>query len=263
MLIIVGTKSSKKKVGWVADVCAFCRDVKPFQFFEYREVGHLYYLPLGRGKVQGYEIECVSCKESWGAELEDYLAIRGEPSESIEDLIDETNPGAPDDLEQWLELEECCESGQGTDNERQQLFLQLIDAINPNVHQKANSFGFDWRVWGWIVMTVLLTMGLVGIILSGWNQFLAWIGIAVVVVSFGFLLRSLGQRVARIIRRKYGSHLVESLILFEPSRAELQVVLTLMKESDMEVGKYLHLDWLYEDLLAAGMPESQRTPEKT
>lgn len=267
MFIIVGTKHKKINVGWVADVCGFCRDVKPCRFFEVWEVGHLYFIPLGRGKVQAYEVQCETCKEIWGVESGDFRAVMGETVESLEVLIEMTNPDALEDFEQWLELEEHCQSSQGAGHERRQLFFQLIAVLNPNIHQNVYSLGLDVRIWVWVLLMVLLPTpllmaSLVGSFGNGWNQILIGISIAVAVICFGFVLHSLSLRVSRYARRKYRSYLIDSLILFEPSRAELQDVLTMMKDSDMAVGKYLRPDWLYKDLIAAGMPESQRTPEE-
>lgn len=266
MFIIAGTKEKKKKVGWVAEVCVFCRDIKPFRFIEVRSVAHLYYISLGAGKVKEHEIECRSCQQTWSAKLGDFDAVLKTVPQNIKTLIEQTNPEALDELQEWLESQERCQNGEGTPQERQEMIFMAIMAINPRVLQKVMTLGLDRRdvisLLQMILLPIpLLYMGLSGSMSSGWSQAMIWSGIAIGVISLGFLMRSMSGRFSRFIRKELSGHLIDSLILFEPTRAELNIAHKKLIGQDFRVGKHLRMDWLYEDLLVAGMPEPPLTQD--
>ena len=73
MIIIWGTKSRQERLGTVADRCPACRDVQAFTVTNYFQVGHIYYIPLGRGSLVATVRECWECRSQYHCEEEDYV----------------------------------------------------------------------------------------------------------------------------------------------------------------------------------------------
>jgi len=62
MFIVWGKKHVYKKMGFVADFCPLCRNVRPFQLDRVGLAGHVYYITVGKGELVGYAKTCMNCK---------------------------------------------------------------------------------------------------------------------------------------------------------------------------------------------------------
>jgi hypothetical protein len=75
MFIVWGKKAVYRKIGFVADFCAMCRTVKPFEIKRIGMAGHVYYITSGEGELLGYQRTCLSCKTAVDTDPNGYTAI--------------------------------------------------------------------------------------------------------------------------------------------------------------------------------------------
>jgi hypothetical protein len=96
MFIFFGTKERREQRGIVADYCPRCGGPRPFKVFDLFHVGHLYYIPLGRGSLSGSTTQCVDCGAEFGFDARRYpevLPAAAAQQCSFDELIRRTNPG--------------------------------------------------------------------------------------------------------------------------------------------------------------------------
>jgi len=84
VFIIWGTRTRREVPGTVADWCPACREVQAFTITNYFRVGHIYYIPLGRGSLTATVRECWECGSQYHGEEEDYDEFL--PAESAEQM---------------------------------------------------------------------------------------------------------------------------------------------------------------------------------
>lgn len=91
-LIVWGRRQREKRLGFVADYCPICRKVEASSVFEKRLAFHVWFIPTERGRVIGHTQICSGCQtesKAYPAQFTDFLPAQGE---SMEELIERTNP---------------------------------------------------------------------------------------------------------------------------------------------------------------------------
>jgi len=94
-IFFFGTRRREERRGIVAEHCPRCGDARPFAVIEHYQVGHFYYIPLGRGSLQATSIRCVNCASEFSFEPREYSRILSESearSCSTDELVRRTNP---------------------------------------------------------------------------------------------------------------------------------------------------------------------------
>lgn len=92
MFLIWGEQNTEKKLGYVAEYCATCRDVRTVKILRVGRVSHLYYVPLGQGRLLGYDGVCRKCELRFGVEITDYPAFEQDKDCELVTLVAKTNP---------------------------------------------------------------------------------------------------------------------------------------------------------------------------
>lgn len=135
MFIVWGTKHRYPKLGFAADFCPICRDFREFHLHEVREVSHVYYVSLGKGKLVGFRIDCPDC----GVQLyQDELGIEDttpSPSSSIDESISLTNPSIREAYAKRMAIEKELASGALPEepNIRSALLFEPFEALAPEM----------------------------------------------------------------------------------------------------------------------------------
>lgn len=93
--IIWGSKRRDENLGIVADYCPECEAICVFQVKDIYSVGHIYWIPLGRGSHQATAKRCWDCNMEFYAHEDDYDEIL--PKDyygriSMEEMLERTNP---------------------------------------------------------------------------------------------------------------------------------------------------------------------------
>ena len=77
-MIIWGTKRVVSSLGFVADFCPICREVRTFEVERIGMAGHLYYLSFGSGTLAGYVRTCRTCGTGLNATPDMYARLSRE-----------------------------------------------------------------------------------------------------------------------------------------------------------------------------------------
>lgn len=119
---------ARKTLGYVADLCPFCRGLQAFRLSQ---------VP------GGYEIECQSCKLDLGAEPSTYAAVQKELGDDLGELMRATFPNFHDFYVVRLALEDQLRSGRGvTDpNLRRRIIVETLQVLAPEVDMKLSAKG--------------------------------------------------------------------------------------------------------------------------
>lgn len=257
MFVIFGEREARKRLGYVAEYCPLCRDIHIATITEIRKVTHLYYIPLGKGKVHLVERRCESCDDVAAVERERYIGFEQRGGATVAELIERTNPAVEQEMIELLEIEERVAAGEATADERFTLLCQPFLAIEPSMQKRTASVHFDAKSWFWLFMTfaapwslILLGMKLRG---SLAGEVYLWSGILFALVSGVVFLWMLATDAKRFVQRRHGKFLVESLVYLRPSTAEIHQIRLALQHQKTVVIRKLSTGWLYDQLIAAGM----------
>jgi hypothetical protein len=92
VLLVWGEQNTESKLGYVADYCATCRDVRAVKVLRVGRTSHLFYIPLGQGRLLGYDGVCRRCELRFGVEITDYPALEEDKNADLVALVTKTNP---------------------------------------------------------------------------------------------------------------------------------------------------------------------------
>lgn len=243
MFIVWGTKVVRKGRGRRADFCTLCRDFRPFRVVEVRSVGHVYYIPIGRGTTHGFEETCEGCSLSRATDLSGgHPTTSGDRHADIDALLADTNPDARREWAGRLALEGRIRANTLTPEERPAAILEpfllaeglLIGRTSATRFDAASGLG----CLGTIVAFFLVMS--VGRSLFGGNADQA-IGAALAVsgvlgVATLVLLATDGRRFAR---RKVLPVLVRALRPLRPTPEEIDAAREGLKARGGKLGKIL------------------------
>lgn len=94
MFIIWGTKVNQDHRGTVADRCPVCADVEKFDVTDHYEVGHIYFISLGRGARVASTRVCQSCRTEFNCDpnaYDQFLPREEADAMAIDDVVETTN----------------------------------------------------------------------------------------------------------------------------------------------------------------------------
>ena len=87
-----GTKTTRKKFGYVADYCLICHCRERFRVFKIAESFHIYKIPLYKKRLLGFERVCDACGQRYPTDVNAYKALSWDTNCDLEVLIQRTNP---------------------------------------------------------------------------------------------------------------------------------------------------------------------------
>src|SRR5271167_617511 len=94
-IIIWGTKIRKDVRGIVAEKCSVCADTECFTVTDLYEVGHIYYIAIGKGTRIDCMSKCTRCGTQFRIapdSYEDYLPRDAAERVTMDEIVDRTNP---------------------------------------------------------------------------------------------------------------------------------------------------------------------------
>jgi hypothetical protein len=106
--IIHGNYASQNDLGVVADRCGHCGNLRVHRVTEHRRIGHLYFVPLGRGEVVAATITCTACNgvHEWRPErYTGYIPEAKARALTLGQILWKTNPAVADTVATRMRLE--------------------------------------------------------------------------------------------------------------------------------------------------------------
>lgn len=144
--IVWGKKIIERKKGFVADFCPICSRPYPFVFSSINLVNHVYYIPLGFGKTEGYLGCCFNCGTNREMQIEDFTSVLKQKPLNIRQLIRDTRPLLAEDYAQRLILERDIQKGKLADLDgetRKALLQEKFDVVESKFLGQYESTNFD------------------------------------------------------------------------------------------------------------------------
>jgi len=92
MFIVFGEKKVLRKIGYVAERCPTCDSIQSVRIHRLGMAPHIFWLPLGRGRLAEYYGVCQQCSNELAIDPTDYLALAKKPADNLTNLLIETNP---------------------------------------------------------------------------------------------------------------------------------------------------------------------------
>jgi len=252
MILIWGKKEIQKKIGFRAEFCPICRNVKAHHAKELREVSHLYYVPLGRGEKRAYRVTCQECKVDYYDTESEHLDTN-RYADPLTDLIRDTNPEMVEELSDRMRMEgQIVENPMSLEAEaREELIVEPILHLAGSLEVDAKG---PTKIDGFMLKCLAGWVGYVFVILSltPWlgtlrplNRQLKQLGVELIVaVTISIVLAAIALLIWCLVtgkKRYLDNHiyplLVKALRPLQPSREELTDAIYYIREMELEIGK--------------------------
>jgi len=252
MIFIWGKKHVLRSLGYVADFCPVCRDLRTFEMKRLGLAGHFYYLSFGEGQLIGHERTCDVCGIELQGQPELYKTLqkRKQPPAELAPL---TRPDWREVRAPRLaaERELATPFGRLSPEWRSVLLREPFDLLAPRVEVRFANSRLDWQ-------TALSIGGFFAILFVAVklaDRFAAQsdvIWIAALVAGTALILSQALLTKRRWFRKSVFPVLILSLRPLKPSEAELRALLDKMKAEGRMIGRKLDLKALLGELRRTG-----------
>jgi hypothetical protein len=214
VLLVWGEQNTESKLGYVAEYCATCQDVRAVKVLRVGRTSHLYHVPLGQGRLLGYDGVCRRCELRFGVEITDYPALEQDKTVDLVALVAKTNPkllaGNDTVLAAWRRM-----------NEVREPFARCNQLL---VQHSAGGPSLDTptllALVGSFLAPVALAFAAHKLALRRTDDFHFWLGLWCIVLFFGGLFWT--SRLARTAPQRYFRKHLEQPLLDDLRRAAPQ-----------------------------------------
>ncbi|MDO4794745.1 MAG: hypothetical protein Q4A28_02230 [Brachymonas sp.] len=249
-MLIFGTQTVYRKLGYVADFCPICRSQQAFVLRRIGSAGHLYFISLGQGKLIGHNRTCQNCHTTFEADTILYHHIASRQPFSLAQLAQQTFPDFQSVYAERLELEQAIRfSPFGlSEADRHRLLREPFLLLSPKLEQRADFFRLDWinaltllaLVLGPILLLQLAEKLQVPEAATTWLLLAAVGGILIAWYHFA--------RSARFVQRHLLPQLARALLPLRPSQHEIETVLHELRQHGLRIGKKIKAPALMQAL---------------
>jgi hypothetical protein len=234
--IHVDVKERRRPIGWVADLCPICRDLRAFEVNELRRVARVYFVPLGRGSLEGREITCVDCQSVLQAPEDGYEALsprRRDPAQ----LVPMTNPGLLDRAGDWFERQHLVAMGTLSRGERTGEIVSVLRALDHMAWMRSRGGPEELLT---ALCVVVFFVVLIGTVVSwsgspGWRIACAAMAAGMLALSTTMVLTHRSMAAGRHMLPR----LVRALEPLEPTLEELDAALQFAQRQGLRIGRYV------------------------
>jgi hypothetical protein len=252
MLIIIGTRLSRKKLGYVADFCVFCRDIRKVRLDRLQMYKHIYYINYRPVEGPWNMQKCMECGGENAVEVVNFTKTLKRPDADIEEFIRETNPSIRKFYNERLLLEKEVELAplKLSQEVRELLIKEPFEVLAPQVEQTYHSgINIDWKIMLIMLIGTIFTI-IMFCVTSSYEKTAShsdlWIASWVIaLLSFIAVIISMGFESRRRIKKKYLGLLVRALNPLKPKEEELHKITDFYKITRAIIGK----KWLFRELI--------------
>jgi hypothetical protein len=247
-----GTKVQRKDLGFVADFCRICREIRPFHLQQISTVAHVYDVAMGSAKSAGHSILCDVC----GSEL----AVASEPLPVPAETPDDLHPGpwaeAARIHAKRIEVEQRRAAGTLTAGERHALLREPFELLEPWAESAARALSAN--------RLVTLSSNMKSIVFLGSSMLLmamgagitwgipnpkyddsphsGWLGVPLMIVGLVLLTRAAHlfyTATNRHVRTVVHPLLARALAPLVPTVEELSAIVSEHRGAGHAIGRYL------------------------
>jgi len=251
MFIVWGKTIKRQKLGYVADYCAVCRDLRAFHVKRVGSASHVYYISFGEGELVGYERTCQACNTAFDAVPDTYAGM-SRVSRPGNELISETFPNYYTVYRELIERERKVRDTPSllTPAERRARLREPFRVVAPIVQQKLSSTQVDWRVWLAFAAFIPILWsigGLVRLFTDDENAVTrgALVGLA---LGVGLIASQTFTSARRYVLKSAVPPLTTALAPLRPSEAEISDILKELQQHKLKLGSKLRASDLTESI---------------
>lgn len=236
MYIHVDVKERRRPIGWVADLCPICRDLRAFEVNELRRVARVYFVPLGRGSLEGCEITCVDCQSVMEAPEEGYEAVSNRRRDPAQ-LVSMTNPGLLDRAEDWFERQHKVAKGSLDKAERTREIVTVLRALDHMAWVRSRGGPEELLTALCIIVFFVVLIGTVMTWAGSptWRIVFAVTAAGMLAISTTLVLTHRSMAAGRHLLPR----LVRALEPLEPTQDEIDAALMLAQRQGLRIGRYV------------------------
>jgi hypothetical protein len=247
-------KNVETPVGFVADFCPICRDIRSFRLMRMGIAMSFVEIPLGQGKEVGHYIECTECKVPFWAEEQKYSFVAEANQPDIDLLVETTNLPLRFAYANRLELEGELRkrTARLSRDIRTSLLMEPLIALSLMVEKRfADSGRIDAQSSFGCLGTVVVVAGALfySTRLRGPAQDRALVVMGILLaIGVGYNLLQLHDAPGRFVKTEVARTAARALKPLGPSRTELEDCLKKCRQMDLRIGKVLKPEWLWAKL---------------
>ena len=241
MIFIWGKKVVRHSLGYVADFCPVCRDLRRFEVKRVGLAGHFYYVSLGEGQLLGHDRTCQECGVDLNAKPETYKSVSRERLPTSE-LAASTNPGWKQVHANRLALERdiAASADKLPPDLRKALVREPFDLVAPRVEARFAKTQFEARTAGAVVAFFVL-LYIAAKLADQFPQYTGLIFGVALVLGIAAIVSQLWGIKDRYFARHVFPVLSCSLRPLRPSVAELEAAKETMRAAGHRLGKMLQV----------------------
>ena len=252
-MIITGTKEVRKRLGYVAEFCPLCRDVRAFEVTRIGMSKHLYFVAYQKGELVGFIRRCMTCRTDLSAVPDTYRQLSDKPL-PVQALLPLTHPDLKERYAARLAVEADLANRfkkvpQAT---RAELIKEPFLLLSPKVEKRFGSFKVDELTLGtalitWIVLPYIF-IWLQDVLPRAAEKVLSVFAAAAFtagLVAVGVLHY---RSADRFLRKEIYPVLVPALLPLKPTPQELDTVLKQMAMLGRKIGSKIKLQPLLDEL---------------
>jgi hypothetical protein len=247
MFIVWGKKPVNKRLGYVADFCPMCRDLRVFKVKRVGMASHVYYISFGEGELVGHVNTCATCDIDLDCKPETYRQLHDRKLAPAQ-LAELTYPQWKEAWASRLAAERELKNpfGKLSPEWRQVLLREPFRLLSGRVEQRFSASQIDWPTIGalagllvllWAASTISQSYPSV----SDGVWWTAWILGLAGIASQVWMIKS------RYFRSKIFPVLIPALRPLKPTLEELDATLKELKSHGRKIGKMMKA----KDIMAA------------
>lgn len=239
MFIVWGKKAVYKKIGYAADFCPVCRQIRPFQVTRVGIASHVYYVTSGEGELAGYTRTCQKCKIELNCDPHIYAAT-AKKLLPLEELVVQTLPNYRQIYGPVLDQESMIKKNPHAlpDAERYSLIRHPFLLISPKVEKWNATSQLD------LPFTLALLCAIFVVFPGGIATLAPLLGVEAAILGALTLAIITGVWQMRAARQRFMNRevfpiLTRALRPLKPSQEELGSVLAELKQLKHKIGTKL------------------------
>lgn len=224
MFIVRGTKIRRVPLGYSLDFCSLCRDARPHNLHRVDGSHHVYWATVTNAKVVGHDIQCSTCG---------LLRSLG-PDDRVNRIPPDWGPEDPEspvpfEVQERVALEHRLLDGALSERERLEMIAEPIAAMDYALAFAQRNGRSEWVISavGLLCIACVFAAVLVGSA-QGWSALTLFLAAAAALL-LGFVVLLTVRQPRTVARRIALSRLARSLAVVNPSRAELEEVLSVLR----------------------------------
>lgn len=242
-VVVWGKKIVRTGLGFVADFCPICRDVRVCRLSKVAVAEHLYFIALDGGQLSHFALECLTCGAPQSGDPSRYAFIvpTAKATDDVGGLVSATLPNLRAVHGARLDLEARLRAGEPAPREaRRQLLVEPFGLLESIVRGRDKT-SFDIMSGTGCITTIILPV-VVGIAACNRTSSAGTMALGLFVIGTVFTLIQIALGHRRFVRRHVLPTLADALRPLRPTANELEACLGTCRARKWQIGSGLSSD---------------------